>query len=290
MILARTEQRYLTQIYYKWGSIKIVIRVVNKDLTYEQRVPVKGYLPQEVRPEDIIEKNDPNIGVDYDAERELYFVFLPTTPTDMSPVLPAGGWKDYEITVNDVWTIREDGDNGLQKREQDTRSYFEKLKEGTPVYKEGSGLVEKVAIIIDDIRNLQKKKNSIPVATYMSNYRDNKEKLDKADKYIDALKKLANPELADNESPYSLAGVIKLGAGAKGASGVGEPDKSLGITAEKSWLVILIVLAFLGILSAVFFFIWQSHLKRSRVSPELAEISPESVQMPEVGKSGEEPK
>jgi hypothetical protein len=283
-ILERTEQKYLINVRYEWGSIKIKIIVVNKSDTEQQRVPVKSYLPQEVRPEHVTDRGD--FDVVYDPEKQLYFVELPTTPTDRTPLIGPREMREYEITVADVWTILEEGDNGLKIREDVADEYFKKLKNKTEGYRVGTDLLRKISEVLNDIRLLQNAKSRISVEKYISNYRDNKEKLATVDSYLDALRKLAYPELFSGESPLSLTDLTKLGVG----KGAGEGDKTLGITAEKSWLVILIVLVFLGVLSVIFFFIWQSHLKKSRVSPELTGINPESVRMPYVGKSGEEKK
>jgi hypothetical protein len=194
--------------------------------------------------------------------------------------------KEYEITVKDVWVIPEEE---LKRRNDEGEGYLKQLK--GDAREKGDWLMNTVREILADILTMQGKKG-IKVEEHISVCRDNRGKLTKVDAYLDALKKLVYPELAGGESPLSLTGIGKLGAsaGLKKGAVTGGGDRSLGITAEKSWLVILIVLAFLGLLSVVFFFIWQSHLKKARVSPELAQISPESVQMPEVGKSGEEKK
>ncbi|MEW6026246.1 MAG: hypothetical protein AB1599_02980 [Planctomycetota bacterium] len=286
-LLERTAQKYAIAVSYEWGSIKIKIIVVNKDQS-SQRVPLKSYLPQELKPEDVLEKSDDDLEVKYDPEKQLCFAGFPTTPTDKSPLLNPGEMREFEITVRDVWVIPEEGEDGMMKKEQETGDLYKKLKQGTPAYLRGTELVKKIDETLTDIRLRQKSKNQIPVERYIQNFRDNKEKMVMVNSYINALKQLASPELAGSD-PLSLTGLGNLLAGQKKGAG-GEGDKTLGITAEKSWLVILIVVAFLGLLSVVFFFIWQSHLKKSRVSPELAEINPESVQMPEVGRSGEEQK
>jgi hypothetical protein len=229
--------------------------------------------------------------VKYDQERELYYVELPITPTDLTPILPPGGMQSYEITLDDVWTIPNDE---LVKRSQKAEEYFKKLKdkEGTQVYEYGEMLRENIAQELKRIVDRQKLKEIIEVRDYISNYRENKEKLALVDKLLEELRLLAYPELAQGESPLSislLAGLSKGIGALKGASGIlgageGEGDKTLGITRESAWKLILIIMTFLGLLSVVFFLIWQSHLKKARVSPEF-NISPESVQMPEMGKS-----
>jgi len=276
-ILERTEQKFLIDLSYEWGSIKIKIVVVNKS-DEPQQVEVRKELPPELRPEDVLEKG--NFEVGYDPEKAVCFIWLPVSPT-----LEARGTERYEIKVNDVWTIP---NNQLQNRNEVGEGYLKQLKNENK--EKGEWLMGDIQKLLNDIIKSQQARESMPVEKYITLSRDNKEKMAQVDNYLNILRGLVYPELAQSEFPFSMTGFGKFGAGAGLKKGGGEGDKSLGITAEKSWLVILIVLAFLGILSAVFFFIWQSHLKKARVSPELAEISPESVQMPEVGKSGEEKK
>jgi hypothetical protein len=283
-ILQRTEQKYATQIYYQWGSIKIKIIVFNKDAVYPQQVPVKSYLPQEVKIEDVLEKGD--FEVFYDAEKQLYYAELPITPTDKRPLLLPGGSASYELTLKDVWIIE---DSEIEGRKDKSDKYLKQL-EDKKSYEDGKKLYDYIGQGLDKMVVLQKKAGTIPVEEYISNYRTNLETRTLVDNYLERMRKLIFPELAEGESPFTLTlpsglGSLKGAPGILGAgAGEGEGDKTLGITRESAWKLILIIMTFLGLLSVVFFLIWQSHLKKARVSPEF-NISPESVQMPEMGKS-----
>ncbi|MDI6787450.1 MAG: hypothetical protein QME51_03685 [Planctomycetota bacterium] len=278
-ILERTEQKFLISVRYDWGSVKITIVAINKSAE-PQRIEVKSYLPQELKPEDVFEKGE--FEVFYDTEKGLPFVKL---PEDKWPLVEPRMSKEYEIRVRDVWTIL---DKEMTDRETNCIKYFTQLKEGTAV-EQGGWLRDKIVGILNEIRVLQTpaKKSAMLVPQYISIYRDNLGKLENADKYLEALRRLAYPELSESgESPLTLTipGILGKSKMFSTPALGGEGDETLGITAEKSWIVILAVLGFLGLLSIVFFFVWQSHLKRARVSPEFA-ISPESVKMPEVGSS-----
>jgi hypothetical protein len=278
-ILERTEQKFLISSRYEWGSVKMKITVLNKDTKYPQQVPVKSYLPQEVKPEDVIE-NKSDFVVAYDSEKQLYFVELPVSPT-----LNASETKEYEITLKDVWVIK---DSEIQERKDKSDECLKQL-EGKKSYDDGTKLYGYIGQGLDKIVASQKKATTILVVEYISNYRNNLETLKLVDNYLERMRLLVHPELAGGESPFTLTLPSALGTGIAGTKGVPTPggaegDKTLGITAESSWKIILMVISFLGLLSIVFFLIWQSHLKKARVSPELS-INPEEVQMPEVGKS-----
>ncbi|MFH1230979.1 MAG: hypothetical protein V1709_05720, partial [Planctomycetota bacterium] len=293
-ILERTEQKFLISYRYEWGSVKLKIIVVNKDAKYPQQVPVKSYLPQEVKPEDVID-NKSGFVVAYDSEKQLYFVELPVSPT-----LNASEMKEYEITLNDVWVIK---DSEIKERKDKADEYLQQL-EGRATgrsaeadkksYDDGTKLYGYIGQGLDKLAVSQKGRGIILVAEYISNYRNNLETLKLVDNYLERMRLMVHPELAGGESPFTLTlpsnlggaagtkGVTTAGAAGSGAGG----DKTLGITRESAWKIILIVISFLGILSVIFFLIWQSRLKKSRVSPELS-INPGAVQMPEVGKSSD---
>ncbi|MFH1231740.1 MAG: hypothetical protein V1709_09620, partial [Planctomycetota bacterium] len=243
-----------------------------------------SYLPHDVTPEVVLD-NESGFVVANDSEKQVYFVELPVSPT-----LNASEMKEYEITVKDVWVIK---DSEIQERKDKSDEYLKQL-EDKKSYDDGTKLYGYIGQGLDKIAASQKKATTIPVAEYISNYRNNLETLKLVDNYLERMRLLVHPELAGGESPFTLTLPSNLGgaAGAKGVTTAGAAgsgaggDNSLGITAESSWKIILIVLSFLGILSIIFFLIWQSRLKKSRVSPELS-INPGAVQMPEVGKSSD---
>jgi hypothetical protein len=273
-ILQRTEQKFLIDVSYEWGSIRIKILVVNRS-DEAQQIEVKSYLPQEVRPEHIIEKNDFNTG--YDAEKELYFVILPTPPT-----LQARELLEYAVTVKDVWVIQQ---SNIDEKRSEALKLFKLLKEGTEQQTRGKLLCDRIENQLSLIETLQGQKNRIPAAEYISNYRDNKERMKLVDAYLDGLKRLVFPELAEGETALGIPGeMLSLIKGKGALAPGGETDKTLGITRQYSWRLILIIVGFLGLMSLIFFIIWQAHLKKARVSPEF-DISPESIQMPDVGRS-----
>ncbi|MDO9543044.1 MAG: hypothetical protein Q7J98_12080 [Kiritimatiellia bacterium] len=80
------------------GSVKQRILVANNSKAVEEVVPVKEYLPEGVKPKDIISKGDFNLG--YDFDRSLYYVHQEIK-------LAPGANVTLEVVMNDIWWIDE---------------------------------------------------------------------------------------------------------------------------------------------------------------------------------------
>ena len=78
------------------ASIVLKVLAANPSAEQVQKVPVKVYLPKEVKPEDIIEKG--NLRVGYDAQQGSYYVY---GEYELNP----GETVDEEIEFRDIWVI-----------------------------------------------------------------------------------------------------------------------------------------------------------------------------------------
>jgi len=158
--------------------------------------------------------------------------------------------------------------------------------EETPLFEKGQFLFNNIDTHLAEIQDTQRKSKSAPSPEeHISVYRDNIEKLKKVDLFLDKLKKLILPGATGEELGLTVTGAGK-GAGAGGeGEGVGEgAPPSLGLTAGSAWKLMLVIISFLGLLSVIFFLIWQQQLKKSRVVPELK--LPELEEGSEEGEAG----
>jgi len=78
------------------ASVKLKAIVANPSETEAKTVPVKFYLPKEIRPEDVTDRGRFEIG--YDPEKSLYYVHQELTLEPKETVT-------LEIGMNDVWII-----------------------------------------------------------------------------------------------------------------------------------------------------------------------------------------
>ena len=96
--LLRQREKPVVKSWLESGSVKQRILVANNSKTTEEGVPVKEYLPEGVKPEDIISKGDFKLG--YDFERSLYYVHQEVK-------LAPGASITLEVVMNDIWWIDE---------------------------------------------------------------------------------------------------------------------------------------------------------------------------------------
>ena len=96
--LLRQREKPVVKSWLESGSVKQRILVANNSKTTEEVVPVKEYLPEGVKPEDIISKGDFKLG--YDFDRSLYYVHQEVK-------LAPGASVTLEVLMNDIWRIDE---------------------------------------------------------------------------------------------------------------------------------------------------------------------------------------
>jgi len=100
------------------GSITLRLMAVNP-ADNEQTVPIKVYLPLEVKPEDIIYKGD--LEVAYDTQQGSYYVFgeYQLKPRET---------LEKEIEIKDVWLIDQSQIAIIRQEAKEVLSAFEKTK------------------------------------------------------------------------------------------------------------------------------------------------------------------
>ena len=141
---------------YAQASITLKITVVNPS-SIKQTVPVKVYLPVEVKPEDIIFKEDLEIA--YDTQLGSHYVFGEYQ-------LEPKGVLEKEIEINDVWII---SDIDLESLRQEAK----KIKAGA----EKTDVAQSIDLIynaidkrINEINQMQKVAPTSP-PQHISDYR-----------------------------------------------------------------------------------------------------------------------
>ena len=93
------------------GSIVIKTLITNPSILISQDVPLKYYLPRELKKEHIIE-TDTGVEVKYDTEKDQLYV-------EGNFTLRAGETKTVSVRVQDVWQISETEINSLSKQAED---------------------------------------------------------------------------------------------------------------------------------------------------------------------------
>lgn len=137
------------------GTITLRLMAVNP-ADSEQTVPVKVYLPMEVKPEDIIYKGD--LGVAYDAQQGNYYVFGEYQ-------LPAKETLEKEIEIKDVWIIDPTQIGLIRQEAKDTLEQFKKTR-----FVERANLlyagIDKKLKEVEDMQNMSSASPSYKISNY----------------------------------------------------------------------------------------------------------------------------
>jgi len=212
-------------VFMLWHNVAqadVVLKtmVVNPSQTRTQTTTLKAYLPSEVKPEDVIEIGD--LELDYDINEGLYYVYK---VVELAP----GESVVREIRLRDIWIISQ---SELESFSEKARELVESLKKSA-YFKTAVSLSEDINDKQEGIIKTQLNATNALPQTRIGVYRANMKKLEAIKANVAELEKLF--------FEHKISDVT-------GSAGK--------ISVEKSWTVILSVIASLGILSLVFFIIW----------------------------------
>lgn len=141
-----------------YASITLRVVALNPSDESEQTVPIKVYLPMEVKPEDVIYKGDLEIA--YDTQQGSYYVFgdYSIKPKEV---------LEKEIELKDIWTIDETQMVSIRKEAKETLRGFEK----TPYADKATALYNNIDKKIKEIEDMQNINATTNPAQHISNYR-----------------------------------------------------------------------------------------------------------------------
>jgi len=201
------------------ANITLKTLVVNPSKTKTQTATLKAYLPKEATAEDVVDLAD--LKIDYDIQKGLYFVHQ---RYELGP----GESISREIEIRDVWVIsRAEIDSLLSQ----AKELAEKLK-GTTYYDMAVALREDIESKARDILERQERAMDALPQTHIGAYRKNVKILDSTN--------------------IKLARLEKMLAETKTATGA----KAERIHVKATWKLIVAMIVVLGLLSFIFFFIW----------------------------------
>ncbi len=206
------------------GNVFLKAVIVNPSKTKTQEARIKAFLPKEVTPDNIVDLGD--LKIDYDINKELYFVYKEVT-------LKPGESLARQVEIKDVWFILE---IELEELIVQGKEVLDKFK-NTIYYETAAEIFKNMEEKkIDIIDNQNQAVDTLP-QKHISVYRQNMEKL------IEIKANLTNLE--------KMLMKTKISEG----SGAGR------VFVKASWKVILGVVFALGFLSLVFFMIWSKQVE-----------------------------
>jgi len=143
-LLEKVSNQPIIKTWLEEGSIIFKTLINNPSKTASQTVPLKYFLPKEVKKENII-KIDEGLRVDYDASQEAYYVY---GEFELGPEET----KILAVEVEDVWKISEEEVNSLRKQAEE----LTKPLKGTSYYAQGQLVKADIDLSLDKILRLQK--------------------------------------------------------------------------------------------------------------------------------------
>jgi hypothetical protein len=215
--------------------ITISIVAVNPSAEKTQVVPVRIDLPQEVTPKDVLEQGE--LELQYDEERRLYYVYKETVE------LKPKETRVFEVTVRDLWFIPEPqleslkGYTGILLQRLQRSEYYESAKQL------GDSVLQRLAEIatVQTDESLGRKARIGAYRYHLQTLEKIKEDLARMEKLLTFTGGPPVPEMLE-ESPL----------------------KADAPSTTTTWLVIFLVIVFLGLLGGQFFFTWHRRGQATR--------------------------
>jgi len=165
-------------VYCSYARAGIVLRIVgvnpNEELT--QTVELKSYLPEEVEPGDIIEKDD--LEVIYDTQKGAYYVYGEYSLKPKQSI-------SREIEIRDIWVIPDADIEGMRQDTLKTATFLENTQFNERSNFLKKGIEEKLDGIVE-----RQKLVTVDPQKHISNYRRNVEILESAKTDLILLKSL----------------------------------------------------------------------------------------------------
>ena len=212
----------------------------------------KDYLPQEVKPEDVVEAED--FEVRYDPVKQLSFLFK---EEDLAP----GEKKKYSIGIIDIWTVDQKDLDYLRARTKNVSDYLK-----------GSNFEESVKFLADRINgNLDEIEASQavqrPVMEHISAFRGNKIKYNDAERDVEILEKLLAAFREDLEKS-KVENILRKIKSLKSVADVSKVMFSKKFESSTAWSYIQWILIFVGGLTFINFIVWLLRAKDKTIKNE----------------------
>ncbi len=219
--------------------IEMSVVAVNPSSTKDQIVQIKTYLPQEVTPDVILDAS--GLDVEFDSGQSMYYAYKDEVKLKPSET------KTFTIEIQDVWFIEQ---GRLDSLKVQTESIVARL-EGSQFYASAKLLGE---AIYKSVATITKTQDDVTVSrkSHIGIYRNNlkivnqiKDDIDRLEKQLVVASSLPKPDVLE------------------------ESDlKTESPTESTSWMIIFIIMLFIGMLAGVFFFTWhaQAHATKDLIS------------------------
>ena len=245
--MKRMEDNALDEAYWRSDPgadeqlklIHLTLQVENPT-KYVKHFKHKDYLPEEVKPEDVVEAE--TFEVRYDQIKRLAFLFK---EEDLDP----GQKKKYSIGIVDIWNIDQKDINYLRARAQQAYGYLQ----GTNFEDNAKILMDRITADLSDIEKSQAVQRSI--LAHISVYRANKSIYKDAEKDVEILERLLSV-FRENLTKSKIENILNKIQALKGVGDVAKTVFSKKFASSTAWGYISWILIFVGLLTMANFVVW----------------------------------
>jgi len=214
------------------GSVKFRIAVANPSSSRVQTVPVQVYLPAEVKPGDIIDLA--GLTLEYDSDKSIYYVH---SDVELAPRES----RLFEVEVEDIWFVDQ---KEVASLKQQANIAVERLKD-TDYFESARLIGARITERLDGVLKSETNDEMLSRERHIGQYRTNMQEISLAKEDLQRIEKLLVQAGARPE-PAMLENVRVTGE---------VPNRRV------TWLVIFVILIFIALLAAVFFFTWNSQVR-----------------------------
>jgi len=184
----------------------------------------------EVKPKDIMDAG--GLDLTYDADKSLYYVYK--DGVELGPKES----RFFEVEVEDIWVIPQKELDAVKSQAESISNHLA----GSSYADQAKATFNNITVALGEIAKGQLD-DTVSREQHIGMYRQNVDTLKRIKEEISRLEKLLQPT---SGSPDILE---------KAKFKMNLPTKSL------TWLIILIIIIFLGMLAGVFFLVWQAQVR-----------------------------
>lgn len=235
--------------------VELKVKVTNPSQDKMLNTPVKFSLPSEVSPKHIL--NSSGMDMTYDFDKESFSLYK--DEVELAP----GETKEFSIKIQDMWKIDEVEIDALLAHTHNIMI----LLEGGEHYSRAKVAAAKINANMAMILKSQNAK--VSAVDHIAYYRDNLKLLNEAKKEVAELERLVSQR--GTSAGVTVKWAEESGGGSllvrkKGFEGIDLIAQSIfrgkAPTIATTWKIIFLIIAFMGIVAALFFSMWYSQLKK----------------------------
>jgi len=238
-----------------WEVIEYRIGISNPSKEKKQTATLEWHLPAEVTPSAVLDADGLELRYDFARERFCVFGKVELEPDEK---------KTFTLKIKDIWRVAEVEIKALKSHAGNLLL----LLEGTEYAAEANHIKEDIFYNLDEIKTSQNLK--VPPPEHIAYYRQNLKIFEMAKEDVAKLEKMSTQSgstpgvtIAKAERKKGGGEEVKRKRGYEGITLIAKTIfKGKAPTVATTWKIIFSIIAFVGVVSLVFFALWHAQVRR----------------------------